>query len=727
MQLQFSPIWPWPLAAIFAVALVFFSHWTYLPNTPRRKLLLGLRWAMVTLVLFAALRPQVVFSKRLKQSSTLVVLTDKSRSMELRDMWDGKSRWDALNELLISSVPALDELVNDVELRWYQFAREVVEGNPSESRPDGDQTALGDALRDVLDRLKGHRLAGIVVLSDGANTAGSSPSTVARDLAAAQAPVYSFVFGRETATDSVRDVGAESLRTSPMPIVFEKNRLTVRGEFAVHGFPDQPIAVRLLMDGVEQARGTMQAAGAGNRATIELSAVAERSGDVKVTLQADPQSGELLPGNNSISTFVTVRAGGISVLHIEGKYRAWEPKFIRWALDQSQEISLNQLFLLDTDGRTMQVADDLFQPGRFDVIILGDVRASQLTASHQQLIRERVNAGVGLIMLGGHESFGPGGWGQSAIAEVLPTEMRPADGQSDQPLKIVPTATGLRHYVLRLAETDDANRKVWESLRGLDGGSNWTSLKPGAIVLAETPEKSPLLVSQEFGSGRTLAFAGDTTWRWRFQPAFEAGRRAHNQFWRQIVLWLARKEDSSGANVDLRLGERRITLREKLPIEVRVAGNDGKPLADAQVKAVVQTPTGAQLPVDLVRQGEVYKGGFYQSDVAGDYVVRVEAIQAGTPLGAKAQKFLVYEDDAEMRQLAADPELLEQLAKATSGVFHSRPEDLPKFFESLKNKDLKQEATQPVLERLWDRWELFIFLVALLSAEWVVRKRHGLV
>jgi hypothetical protein len=679
---------------------------------------------MIALVLFAILRPQIVFSKKLKQSSVLVVLSDKSKSMELRDMWNGKSRWEAVNELLTESQGAISELAEEVDLRWYVFGRDVAEGKPNQTTPDADQTALGDALREVADRFKGQRLAGIVLLSDGANTAGSPASAAARELTARQAPVHVFGFGRATATELVRDISAESLRTNP--IVFEKNKLTARGEFNVTGFGTQSIPVRLLIDGVERARGTIPPAGESTRGTIELSAIADRAGDVKVTLTADTLSGELLPGNNSISTYVTVRSGGISVLHIEGKYRAWEPKFIRWALDQSPDIELNQLFLLDTDGRTIPVSDDLFQAQRFDVFLVGDVRSSQLQPHHLAAIRERVNQGAGLMMLGGHESFGPGGWGQSPLADVLPVEMRAADGQFMQPFKLVPTAAGLRHYVLRLSETDEANRRTWESLRPLDGGSSWSALKPTAVVLAESPQKAPLLVTQEFGAGRTLALAGDTTWRWRFQPGYEAGKRAHNQFWRQVVLWLARKEESEGTAIHVKLGERRLAVRERLPIEVGVQTADGRTLPGANARVIVDAPSGASISVDMVRQGDSFRGTFYQSDVPGDYVVRVEASDGDRPLGTRTVKFLVYEDDAEMRQLTADLEALSQLAQSTGGEQHD-PENLPKFLRSLKDRDLKLEVTQPVFARLWDRWQLFILFLCLLSAEWVVRKRNGLV
>ena len=72
--------------------------------------------------------------------------------------------------------------------------------------------------------------------------------------------------------------------------------------------------------------------------------------------------------------------------------------------------------------------------------------------------------GAGLMMIGGYDSFGPGGWGNSPLAELLPVEMHVGDGQLNQPLRMVPTPAGLRHYILRLGGDRCATRR-----RGLAG------------------------------------------------------------------------------------------------------------------------------------------------------------------------------------------------------------------------------------------------------------------
>ena len=63
--------------------------------------------------------------------------------------------------------------------------------------------------------------------------------------------------------------------------------------------------------------------------------------------------------------------------------------------------------------------------------------------------------------------------------------------------------------------------------------------KPGATVLAEMKTGSrtmPLLVTQNYGRGRTAVMATSGTWRWQMSEAL--GDPAHDLFWQQLLRWL---------------------------------------------------------------------------------------------------------------------------------------------------------------------------------------------
>jgi uncharacterized membrane protein len=726
MDLRISPVWPWWATLLLGAGLAAFAVWTYPPGSPRRRTLLALRLSAIVVALFAFARPSVEFRQVIEQSSTLITLYDRSFSMTLQDMWRGLSRWDALRELRTEADEDLKNLAERVAVREFVFDRGVEEADAQalEQKAEGSATAIGTSLDSTLTHFGEDRVAGVILLSDGANNYGVDPSEIRAQLAGRNIPVYAFGFGSETASEAVRDVAPTKLDVNPT--AFKKNRLPVRAEFQTTGFGKRPIPVRLLFDGVEKARGELKPMGDGQKGVVELVGVPDKPGEMKVTVEAEVQPGELVATNNATSTYVTVRSDGLNVVHIEGKYRFWEPKFLRRSIDQSPDIDLTQIFLLDTEGRQSELPEDLFEPGKFDVVILGDLPASRMSPQLQQKLAGMLQAGAGLLMVGGYESFGPGEWRATPIAPFLPVQMKEDDGQTEEELKFKPSAAGLRHFILRLAPTADQNQKAWESVRPLDGGNLWAGLKQNALVLAETADGKPLLVAQETGKNRSLAFAADSTWRWATKN--KEGRAFHARFWRQLTLWLAHREDETGGGVKLRLDRRRVAASEKLGLEVLVNGPDGKPAADATLETTIKSNED-DLPataVSLQKRADGYAGLTESLQKPGDFTVTVSAKANGVELGTASAKFVVYEENLELRQLAADFETLRKLAADTGGEFHPA-EDFVKFIRSLKDRNLNLEVTKPTIENLWDRWEILALFVALLGAEWFLRKQSGMV
>ena len=63
--------------------------------------------------------------------------------------------------------------------------------------------------------------------------------------------------------------------------------------------------------------------------------------------------------------------------------------------------------------------------------------------------------------------------------------------------------------------------------------------KPGAAVLAEMNaggRKMPLLITENYGRGRTAVLATAGTWRWQMSQPL--GDTTHDMFWQQLLRWL---------------------------------------------------------------------------------------------------------------------------------------------------------------------------------------------
>ncbi len=734
------------VVALLLAGLMWFGPSREKTGRGHRAMLALLRAATIALVVLAMLRPTLIYTQTKKQAATLVVLADQSRSMSVPDAVGNKTRWEALREALADAAPALAQLQRDFELKAYAFDADVHEAGAENGkielpeRPEGQQTAIGAALDDVLRREAGKRLLGVVLLSDGAQRAYAPrdlpPQTAAARLKHLGCPLFTFPLGQSRGLGEAQDVALKDLIVNPN--VFVKNELTISGQVRVDGYVNVDVPVRVLFETAPGkmevvAQQTIKATADGQLLPINLSYIPQTPGEYRLTLEAVEQPGELVTTNNRLSTFVQVLKGGLNVLYLEGALRV-EQKFIRRALDASPDIKVDyvRIDLRDLKNRPSDLADR-FKPGKYEVYILGDIDSTAFIGDELADLAKCVGRGAGLMMLGGFQSFGAGGYAETPLANVLPVGMNRLERQQPDeppsadlhwpgPLRMQPTPLGLMHFALALAGNRQANAALWSKLPPLEGANKFHDLAAGAVVLAEAGSDKPLLVAHNFGDGRVMAFAGDSTWRWWMRGHESAFKR----FWRQIVLWLARKDQTQEGTVWIRLAQRRFAPSQRVEFTVGANAPTGEPIADAAYKAEVVLPDGARRGLSLVRQDEQMAGSFRDAQTAGDYVIEVAATQKDQPLGSARARFLVFQQDLELDNAAADAPTMESLAAMTGGQSLA-PEQLPELIQRLTDETQHLEVRQETKKTFWDTWPFFLTIVCLLGVEWYLRKRWGLV
>ncbi len=743
-------------------------------NRWRMLAITTLRLLAALVVLFLMLRLSLVYVEIEKQPATFVFAIDTSRSMSIGDVLGGsQTRWEAIGRQMEAVLPTLKKLHSDeaLEIKICTFDRDariaVFDGEtlPLPEQAEGEQSAIGSALGRVLQDAAGKKLAGVVLLSDGAQradpTRNDAPDLYAAQMQQAGVPLYTVVFG-ESGAGEVRDVALDDLLVNPT--VFVKNELPVSASARVTGYSNKPVLVELLF---ENAAGEMITVDevpletAEGRATlpVDLGHIPDVPGEYKLTVRAPPLDGELVETNNEVSTFVTVLKGGVNVLYAYGNPLP-EHKFIRWSLDASQNIQLDTYHLKANSPNPLEaLPEDAFDPGRYDVYILTDLYYQKIFGDDDQYLKKLgqlvTEHGAGVMMTGGVHSFGPGGWQHLGVQPeserltrrqerelfqgVLPVGMDRTNRQNfndpiqpdlhlSGPQRMVPTRDGLRHFVMLLGPRQK-NRETWEDMPPLKGGNRLVNPAPLASVLARNEQGDPFLLAHEAGKGRSMAFAGDTTWRWWLRPGGEGKRREHKRFWRQCVLWLAHKDQQDTSGVWVRLAERRFRPSDRVEITVGADSPEGDPIAEATFQAQVTMPNGKQRPLRLNPRGDYRSGVFLETQLSGDYTVSVEGFLAdGTQIGTATARFLVEAQDLELDNPQANPGLMARLAKMTGGK-KLHPEELPPTIEELAEQGLNTEIETVTKREPWDefRWVWFSVFCSLLMAEWYLRKRWGLV
>lgn len=718
-------------------------------NWQRKSVLTVLRLLVILLVVIALLRPTKMTTVKTPRTSVVVVMVDISRSMLLPNGSGEITRWQAQQRSIQQIESQLTNLGPDLELRTYQYDSrlhpwQIVNGKLQlPEQPSGEQTDVGTSLYEALLPEQGKRLAAVVLLGDGAQTAFDPQVEVQeagrkiRDDFAA--PLYTVTFGPAGDLAQSRDVAVE--RLDEQFTVFVKNELEVKGLIRVRGYVQKEIPVELTLEDsagnvLNRWTRTTKASQDGEQLEVRFPITPEKTGHFRLTMKAELQEGELVAKNNSLSAYLTVLEGGLRILYLDGEKR-FEQKFLRRAINASPDIDLDDR-IIDIRSKPRWPVDlsrDL-KLGEYDAYILGEVDAAALGPQQLQTLATNVAAGKGLLMIGGRGSFGWGNYRNTPIETLLPIKFNPLEGSAglneaqlsrfflEGPLPIVPQT----HPVTRLA-SDAQNATLWKKIPPLAWAHKFDAVKtgPGIRVLLETQAGDPLLVSGEYGRGRVLAFAGESTYRWPMH-GFE---QEHKRFWRQIVLWLVRRDDLDRDDVWIKLDQRRFNPGSRVQITAGARSSTGDPITSATLDTQLVLPGGQKQAVRLSLDGEQFVGSV-EVKTPGDYAVEVTASQDSRKLGNSRAEFLVFDRDVELSNPAADPDQMRALADWTKvdGGRALPPEELPGQIEEIRNRPKEFEVRQTkwqLASTAADAWLFFGLLIGLLGTDWFLRKRWGLV
>jgi uncharacterized membrane protein len=724
----------WLIRARLAQAAPVMRGW-------RVWLIWSLQTLLAALLLVLLWQPAITVAELKPQQNIIAVLVDDSRSMAITE--DGVTRQAQAVQALQNGV--LAKLNRSFQTRLYRVDDVPARiDNLKDLKPTAPSTRIGDSLKQLSEETSDLPIGAVVLLSDGDDNTGGISADAINALRARHIPVHTVGFGRERAA---HDVELDDAVVAPRALA--DSRLAAKITFHQRGYAGAKLNLTVRDISAGQAKvlaaRTITLGPDGNLQTETLMFDIGGAGARTLQIAAVPLPGEENTANNTLTRVVNVGSDPRRILYVEGEPR-WEFKFIRQAEEDDRMVQIvsmvrtseNKIYRQGISSPAELAsgfpsrAEDLFA---YQGLIIGSVEAGYFTPAQQELIREFVDRrGGGLLLLGGQFSLADGGWNATNLTDLFPTtlptqagtfhrEADPRNGTTHTFAELAPG--GADSIITRLVDDPAANAAKWKKLPYLMDYEDPGTPKPGAAVLANmiTPEgrKLPLLITENFGRGRTAIMATGGSWRW--QMSSPLGDTAHDLFWQQLLRWLV--SDTPG-HVAASVPAQMLLDNGAVTLTADVRDREFNPAPDAKVEAHILGPSGISALVEMapVPNNPGQFQAAWSAPKTGAYLTEVTAQRNGNELGRDVLTFQRMDGVAENFHTEQNRELLERLATQTGGQYW-KPADLGKLAAAIPFSEAG--VTVRETKDLWDLPLVFLVLLLLRFSEWWLRRKWGIV
>jgi uncharacterized membrane protein len=703
--------------------------------------LLAIRLALIALLAFCLFRPVLVVKAAMAQQNFLAVLLDDSRSMQISDFTaSARPRGEfAKQEFGDRNAGLLKALSDKFVVRTFRFSSAAARlGSTGELTFAGVQTRIGAALDGARQELAGLPLAGMVLVSDGADTTDAALTDAVLALKAAALPVFTVGVGKDRLT---RDIQVDRVSTPRQAL--KGTSLLIDVVIRQTGYGGESISVDVEDGGRIVGTQEVKLTSDGEPTSVRVRVMAADAGPRVFKFKVTPRNGEVISQNNVREALVNVVDRPERILYYEGMPRA-EFKFLRKAVEEDKNLQVvamvrtaeSKYFRFGVDDPEQLIAgfpktrEELFA---YRGLVLGSVEASAFSADQLRMISDFVEKrGGGLLVLGGPKSFAEGGYAGTPVADVLPVVLdrvvRAADVSNTAAvsLQVRPTRAGEGHAVTQIAPNEAGSLSRWPDMPRLTTVNPVRSVKPGATVLLggmdDRRRDLVVLASQRYGRGKAIAHMVQDSWVWQMHSKISVDDQTHENYWRQMLRWLV---DGVPDTVDVHTVADRVEPGESVTIVADVVDRSFVELNDAKVVAHVTRPGGTVEDVPMHWTGE--RSGEYRATFTaaeqGVYSADVEALRGATPIGRSATQVRAVPSDAEYFDATMQAARLKRIADETGGKFYEA-ESVAALAEDVQYTG---RGVTTVEEReLWHMPIVLIAMLGLMFAEWSLRRRVGL-
>ncbi len=732
------------------IAWMSYRHTLHALPALQRHSLFVLRTIFCLLLLLCLANP-IRTERKLTEPSgpgPLAVLVDHSHSMTRTDnrgrsrMDEAKRTWHTIRQ---------DAEAAFSKLHFHGFAEKISPMKDWESATSAgsgdDKTHLFNALDEILNSAPAGGYGAILCITDGIDTSQISANQSIPRFGESRTPLY-FISGNNRS----RPENFLTIRESRAPDQIRKN-----SDFNHHAVIEafstqaQEVPMELWQGDKLLARETLNLQQGHNVVPWSTRVTAHTPGDMMLELRLAWNKETPRIARHHVKV---VEETEFNILYYQGALN-WGFRYVSNVVKRDPGFRLTAVFnpaagVKISSGAESNSMDDLPATASalapFNLVILENVFANQLSKAQQQALSDYVKSGGGVLFLLPENEAAQAFSGQ-AIEEMLPVVFAPPqsrqyrDMQAERFQHMMMQEGGSSSHAEQLFALGDENTPRLESLvefafpdekprlnlftvtdapdkiitPAFSSYALVKSVKPAADVLAihptardeSTGQPHVLLAVQPYGDGRSGVLTTDPLWRWRM--SLPSDSRDAEIFWQQLFHWLGKSTEST-----LRFTRSPVEATKSQSVSLQIAAPE-----NASPRLTAKSAAG-ETEVALTPAGEPNR---WTADWKAAHTGLWE-LQLTAEGHAPATAFISILEEQTSPDLADLPtatDLLKTLASSTGGeLIGTAPP------RSWREETREPEVISETRTLLWNSWPWLMAILGTFSAELLLRRKWKL-
>ncbi|MFH1755329.1 MAG: hypothetical protein ABIA59_06455 [Candidatus Latescibacterota bacterium] len=710
-----------------ALALLLFAQLAYYKTTPHisgslRVLLVSLRTCVFLVIVFLLFDPRCVRRSEQTDPANVIALIDRSASMSLpSEGWGADSSASRFQTALQASA----SLRKDVEARGgvyrelYFCGDELTSPNDS-ILPDGQGTNIAQSLVTAHDRYQGDNVSALVLLSDGVDT---ERGLIRRALP--PLPVFAVGVGDTASPDDVRikDVSYSSVIRIP-------SRSPIGVSLHYSGDRRKQIQLRLLEGGTVVFEKDTVMSAAARDINEDMFIRFPEAGRRHFELEVKVGGYDAEPDNNRRDIVIEAEKAEAKILIVDVK-PGWDLHFLTELLRKDKsfdfDVIASDMQLSPPQGRVRSSSRFAALLAKSDALVIISATESLLNENNASAVERFVmEQGGGLLVLPGPSSLFalPEAW--RFLDGILPLGGTPPYRFHFQYTGLTPGVQAGTNPITTLL-LPLFGQKDWQERSPLLGYYASLVSKGGTEVLLEVRDKNvPAVSYHTAGKGRVAVVSAGPLWRWKF---LSDGNTVYDEIMSRLLDVLSRGEETDRFFLT---SKRNVFDAGEEPVFIAEVFNEKRqPVTGVPVRLEISKveEDGEEVPLQRVSMSrESVQSTRFRAALSplspGRYLVRGEAELPDRAIASRPVEIEVSNVSVEFRDVRQDHMALAAIAMR-SGGFYGQMSELSFLSDKIPLQPRKVDTVTEMSIRT--SVIVFILILLLLSIEWIIRKRAGMI